>query len=325
MKLRSLIGISSLASALVVPLASNAAALPVFDNWTVSAGNISPGTSPADACPAGFSCETLTTGNGFIQRQLVDTSANVTYIQTIITDTGVSGAPTSLGYRDESFVRLGGTNGILSQQSQSQTDTTGVFTTSSRLANGWANPTPGSTSPNMEVTQSFTSAGGAATGDEFSNTFHMLIVDGPDGNPLDQSMSINQQIGLGDGVTASTDAQRFVLEERKGNTFVPAPGSLALAATSFDSSNNALNGGTVTWAAGDDVMVRWIGQRINMGDTQGISEFGYEGVTNNTDTANPVDKTTFSTTSAGITPQGAGYQSPFDWNSTFGATAPTLP
>jgi hypothetical protein len=321
MKLRSLVGVFSSVAWMLVSSISNAAAPgpSFFDNWQVTGGQIQPG-----ACPSGYSCQILTTGAGFLQQQLTETATNTSYIQTVITDTNAPDTqnPATLGYRDESFVQLGGSNGVLGHQVQSQVTNGTTFTSSSTLANGWANPTPSSTSPNMSITQSLVSPGGTATGDEFNNTFSMLIINDPTtGNVTDRSMSIDQKVGLGNGVTNSTDEQRFVLEQRQG-AFTTANGSLTLAATSFDSNNQPLNGGTVSWVSGDDVMVRWIGQRLDLGN-QGTSQFGFEGAINNT-TGPSSERTTFSTTSTGITPSGTGYQAPFDWNTIFN-TAPTLP
>jgi hypothetical protein len=330
MKLRSLVGVFSSVAWMLVSSISNAAAPgpSFFDNWQVTGGNatITPG-----ACPSGYSCQILTTGAGFLQQQLTETATNTSYIQTVITDTNAPDTqnPATLGYRDESFVQLGGSNGVLGHQVQSQVTNGTTFTSSSTLANGWANPTPSSTSPNMSITQSLDSPGGAATGDEFNNTFSMMIINDPTtGNVTDRSMSIDQKVGLGNGVTNSTDEQRFVLEQRQG-AFTTANGSLTLAATSFDSNNQPINGGTVSWVSGDDVMVRWIGQRLDLG-AQGTSQFGFEGAINNT-TGPSSEKTTFSTTSTGIvTGTGPhGYEVPFDWNSIFNTatrtTAPTLP
>jgi hypothetical protein len=72
-------------------------------------------------------------------------------------------------------------------------------------------------------------------------------------------------------------------------------------------------------------MIRWIGQSIDLG-AQGTAVFGFEGIINNTP-ATPVEATTFSTTSAGIVVDGTdpqGYGTPFDWDTIFGATPPSL-
>lgn len=302
----------------MAPLASHAAGSPVFDNWTVTEGTIQAagggGTTP---CAAGFTCEILSQGDGFIQVQWVDTTGAATYIQTIITDTGVSGDPEDLVYLDESFVRLGGANGIMAQQRHSETDIDGTFTNSSRLAIGWANA--GADNPMLTITQSFVSPGTPVAGDEFSNTFSMGINNNP--GSVGRSISVDQRVGMGDGVTVSDDLQRFVLEGRQG-VFTQA-GDMTLGAP-IGSNTNSAGGGTVNWAATDDVMVRWLGQTVDLvdqdGNSQGVSVFGFQGVINNT---TGQEATTFSTANTGIVPDGAGYVAPFDWHATFGSTAPT--
>lgn len=305
-------------------LAVPASALPVFDNWTVANGSVSV------TCPSGFTCEALTTGDGFAQWQWVETSTGFTYIQTIITDQGAGasgGTPSSgLPYSDESFIRLGGANGISSQQHylQDDTSTTGtVFQNTTALHTGWAQVNPGD--PDMNVTQLLTSnptdlvpgpGGDTATGDEFSSSFVMNLIHNTSGAVTGSSITIAQDSGLGNGVTASTDKQEFQLVHLQGS-YVATGSSITLDPTT------ATNGGTVTWSAGNDIMIRWIGQSIDLG-AQGGGVFGFEGITNNTTAA---EATTFSTTSAGITVDGTdpqGYGTPFDWDTVFGATPPTL-
>lgn len=320
-KIRSLCGTSLLAScAMLVPLAAHAGGAPVFDNWTVDGGTIE-GATDETPCAAGFTCETLTIGDGFIQVQWVDQGNGDTYIQTVITDAGATGAPGDLTYVDESFVRLGSDNGIMARQRNQQEGDDGVFSNQSQLAIGWANPNPDGDNPNMIISQSFVSEGvEGVEGDEFLNAFTMRIVNATDSTDRAQSMTVEQQLGLGDGLEATTDVQHFLLEGRQG-AFTDQ-GSITLDATSFV-DGDPQNGGTVAWADGDDVMVRWIGQRLDL-DEQGQSQFGFQGIVNNT---SGEEATTFSTTSTGIEPDGAGgYVTPFDWHETFGdAPTPTLP
>lgn len=301
------------------PLAAQAAG-PItdnfFDNWQVTGGQIS-GIGGATPCADGFTCEILSSGDGFIQVQWVD--GNATYIQTIVTDTDADGDPADLAYVDESFVQLGASNGILAQQRHTSDDTDGRFTNSSQLAIGWANPSPSGDNPTMTISQAFVSPGGAAAGDEFSNAFTMSLITGtggPDGQ--DRSITIDQRVGLGDGLTASDDVQRFVLEGRQGA--FTTPGEIDLGSPfGFGGATVGDDPDPVTWSAGDDIMVRWLGQRLDLG-SEGVSTFGFQGIVNN-DTS--TEATTFSTSSAGIEPDNGGYVPPFDWHETFGDTAPT--
>lgn len=303
-------------------LTAPAKALPVFDNWTVANGTINVN------CPAGFTCEVLTTGDGFAQVQWTDTTAGPTlgdtFIQTIITDQGAGAAggtpSTGLPYSDESFIMLGGTNGISSRQHylQDDTATTGtIFENTTALNTGWAQINP--TDPDMDVTQTLTvDATPAVTGDEFSSSFDMHLIHDAGGTTTGSSITIAQDSGLGNGTATSTDSQEFQLVHLNGS-YVTTGSSITL-----DPLNTA-SGGTVSWNAGDDVMIRWIGQSIDLG-AQGTAVFGFEGIINNTP-ATPVEATTFSTTSAGIVVDGTdpqGYGTPFDWDTIFGATPPSL-
>jgi hypothetical protein len=317
---RSLCAGTLLTCAAVLPLSAPQAASPVFNNWSVTDGDIS------YTCGAQFSCSILSTGDGFIQVQWVDTDGGVTYIQTVVTDPGASGDPDdpdSLAYMDESFVQLGGSNGIYAQQRHSTTEADGTFTNSSQLAIGWANTTPNGANPTMTISQQFVSAGElAVAGDEFSNAFVMELIN--DGGARDRSISIDQRVGLGDGTVATDDVQRFVLEGRQG-AFTQT-GDIDLG-SSFGGATQGADPAPVTWANGDDIMMRWIGQRLELvqeGEpSQGESVFGFQGIVNNT---GGVEATTFSTASTGIVPDGAsptGYQAPFDWHATFGNTPPT--
>lgn len=310
--LRSLCTGTLLAVAAALPMSAQAAG-PVFDNWSVANGAISGAGGPTP-CAAGFTCEVLSIGDGFIQVQWVDVGASATYIQTIVTDTGASGDPADLAYVDESFVQLGASNGILAQQRHATTDVDGEFTNSSQLAIGWANPTPDGNNPTMTITQAFVSDGTGVAGDEFSNEFTMLLINGTGG--VDRAITVDQRVGLGDGIDATSDVQRFVLEGRRGA--FTTPGSIDLG-PSFGGASLGPDPDPVTWVAGNDVMVRWLGQNVDL-DEQGLSRFGFQGIINNT---TGVEATTFSTSSTGIEPDGAGYVPPFDWHATFGNTAPT--
>lgn len=312
-RIESLLTTALLASVMAALPLSAQAASPVFNNWSVNNGAITGTGGNTVPCAPGFTCETLSIGDGFIQVQWVDTNSNITYIFTGITEPGATGNPTTLNYVDQSFVRLGSENGIMAQQRHIQTDAEGTFSNTSQLNIGWANPSPDGNNPTLSIEQSFASDGGSALGDEFSNTFVMLLINGGGAN-VDRSITVDQRVGLGDGVTASDDVQRFVLEGRQGA--FTTPGSLTLGQPI---GSTEPGGGTVTWAAGNDIMVRWLGQRLDLGD-QGASAFGFQGVINNTTDA---EATTFSTSSTGIVPEGAGYQAPFDWHATFGPDAPT--
>lgn len=322
-KVRDITGLLAIVPAMaLLPLTVHGAAnLPVFNQWSVDNGEIAGPGGVGVPCGVGFTCEVVSFGDGFAQVQWVTNGGGPTYIQTIITDLGATNPnPANLNYSDESFVRLGSDNGILSQQRHVQDDALGLFENVSSLQIGWANPDPSAESPHMSIMQSFGTQGTVVSGDEFNTEFRMLIVHNDQGEIQDRSIAIDQRAGLGDGVNQTDDLQRFLLIRNEG-VFTTDEGTITLGATSFDGVGNPLNGGTVAWAAGDDVMVRWIGQSIDL-DSQGMSQFGFQGVSNFS--ANPEqDVTTFSSTATGIDDGEGGTVFPFGWNDVFGP-APSL-
>lgn len=310
---------------MVLPMGIEAA--PVFDNWSADTGTITPDTAAGSYCAsAGVSCTPLVSGDGFLQQQVVD--SGVTYIQTIITDAGAGAvggtAATGLPYSDESFIRQGATSGIMSQQRSTESTTTATtqfdFSNTVSLYTGWAAGFIPLTQANVNINQTFTDAGNSTVGgDGLFNSFIMNINQNAGGTVTGKKASLRQDLGMGDGAVANTtDSQSFVLEQRSGDLNT-ASGSLTLAATT------ATNGGTVSWVAGDDVLVAWLGQQVNTaaaGDPASLSQFGFESVANNTGT--PASATTFSTSQVDVVSDGAGgYVSPYDWDTTFG-TAPAL-
>jgi len=316
LELRSLLLKAGVAASLLMTPVISQAVNPAFDTWTVASGVIS-------GCPTA-SCTPLVEGDGFKQQQVVD--GTVRYIQTIITDLGANAANQAavqaLPYSDESFIQLDASTGILSNQRTTSVTGTSTFTSTSALEMGWAatvdaNNVP---NPNMNISQGFTDTGGAATGDEFQNAFNvkLYIVNDVNGNPVVQgkSMTVDQVVEMGDGVTLNTtDVQRFVIEQRSGNQ-VATGGQLVLAPTSA----TTLNGGTVDWVAGDDVMVTWLGQSLNTNN--GSTLFSYQSAKNLTTTGIPSANSfaeTFSTTSTDVT------TTPFAWDATSFGAAPTLP
>lgn len=308
--------------AMAVPFAIEAD--PVFDNWSASGGTITPDTGAGSYCgQATVTCTALVSGDGFLQQEVVD--AGTTYIQTIITDAGVTGSPASLPYSDESFIKQGANSGVMSQQrSTDNSSPTFNFSNTATLYTGWASafiPT-GSGMGNMNINQSFTDQGNAAVdGDGLFNSFVMNINQDATGTVTGKKMSLRQDLGMGDGVAANTtDAQSFVVEQRSGNLNTAA-GSLALQA-----SSSGTGGGTVSWAAGDDVLVVWLGQQVDTaapGAGTSLSKFGFESVTNRSSTPTPTSASTFSTAQVNVDDGQGGVAAPYAWDAAFGAK-PTL-
>lgn len=301
---RGFYGILAAAPALaLLPLSVHAAAaLPVFGGWTVDNGVID------HTCPAGFSCTVEVGGiDGFAQIS-VNAPGEPTYIWTIITDPNASTGDPNF-YRDESFVRQGSDNGIMAQQMHQQSDVTGDFSNTSTLMIGWANETPDAENPNLIIEQAF-----AGTDDTFLSNFDMLVIHDENGEVADRSITIDQRVFFNDNAPIP-DQQRFLLEQRQGQ-FTDA-GSI-----DFAECQEQQGPCTLAWDAGDEVMMRWIGQRLDLGG-QGLSQFGFQGVTNLT--PDPDEEiTTFSLDATGINDGNDGVLPPFGWNETFGDTPPSL-
>ena len=155
----------------------------------------------------------------------------------------------------------------------------------------------------MDISQTLTDDpdGTAANGDEFSTGFNLAVALDSGGNQIGKDMNITQDVGLGVG---STDSQVLDLREKSGTLQTNA-------------GSSTLGGDTINWASGDDVLVTWISQNVDIGST-GSSVFAFQSVENKTtDPGAPVSD--FSTTSNDPT------NPPFDWaggsdvETTFGA------
>ena len=291
-KIITLVGAASMLPGVV------SAATPDFGSWTATNG-----TSIA-GCPTGFTCAVINSGDGFSQATVTeDADPTNAFIRTVITDvaTGCNDFA-SCAFSDENFVKTDGTsNGIAGRQST--TDAALNFSGTVELHTGWA----AATAPaNVDINQSLSDNpdGTANNGDEFSTSFNLQVDLDGSGNQTGKSMTVSQDVGLGAG---TTDNQVFEVREKSG-TQQSTPGS------------STLGGDTVTWASGDDVLVTWISQNVNIG-TLGDSVFAFQAVENKTVPAVGNPASDFSTTSNDPT------AAPFDWatgsdvETTFG-TAP---
>jgi len=332
-------------AALVMPVANIQAAVPtnLFSNWSVNSGTISPTTGST----------VLVNESGFLQESFTDANGTKLF-HTVITDVGATGTPGGTGtgvnaplpYSDESYVRQDQVSGIMSQQSIQDTTAAGttagandaqVFTNVAKLASGWANTTvtgggvggadttyaaSNGILANIDIKQTVWDAGkldSAATpasiaGDEFSNVFHLLITKNASNVVTGTDTSLDQSVGMGPDLNGTTkSAQIFTGRRLSGTSKVPNPGSITLG-------TNA----AVTWAAGDDVMLTWIGQQTNttdaatIGNTQTV--FGFEGFTKTV--AGVATKATVSSIAdVGFDATGTA-SGGFAWDTLFG-TAPT--
>ena len=309
------------------------AANALFDSWSVSSGTIT-STIPG--------ATTLVKESGLLQESFTDDNG-VKLFHTVITEataTGTPGVGAGVPYSDESFVRQDQVSGILSQQQISTTTaavaTVGAndkqaFSPTSKLSSGWANATITGPSGNcqtyaaangvaadVDISQTVQDYGKMATttvgvvGDEFSNVFGLLITKNASGTVTGTSTSLNQGVGMGPDGTGVQSAQTFRAKRLTGTANTGGTGSITLGANP-----------AVTFAAGDDVMLTWIGQQTNttgagtLGTTQTL--FGFEGVTK-TAGATVTTATVSSIADVGFDATGTAAGG-FAWDTLFG-TAP---
>ncbi|MFQ5468743.1 MAG: hypothetical protein ACE5EH_00405 [Gammaproteobacteria bacterium] len=316
MKTRSTIKILGAlgASAALLP-ATSFAAVPGFTGMTATNGTIS-------GCPAGFTCTELVAGDGF--RQSTITDGTDTYIQTVVTDLGAGGTGgatvESLPFSDVSYIKNDGSgSGMLGKQTVNDPATN--FTGATDIASGWAGP--GGTGSVITFSQSFSDDNGTVgmTTDDFTNSFTLTQTGDGAGNVLGQSMVIDQNVGMGTQAS-DTDKQRFMIVAKKGDQLNDGNGTTTTGSLTLP-AGSTVPADTVTWndadaaGGGDDVMIAWLGQQVDIGAAPGNNSlFGFESVTNRTGGGSST--TTFSLTATDVT------ASPFQWDAATFGVAPTL-
>ncbi len=292
-----------------------------FDQWTANNGTISYN------CPAGWTCSTIASGNGFLQVSMQQAGAQDAYIRTIVTDQNATVDPTLVNpsFADETVVlmtvNLGGggaanPQGILGKQTINQTTPDGTqFTANTSIATGWGLGAGGFADA-ISIDQQLVNQGGAGYADDFvSNFFYDADADNNgDGLPDGFNMQLDQVVGLKQaGVGSDTDLQVFTLRQIQG-TKQAATGTASLP-----------TGQSLNYNPGDNIKATWIGQTIDLtaqpggtgggtggGMTGGMmgSMFGYQAyeVVGSPQTPNPI--TYFSLFNTG----------PWNWDPNFGPT-----
>ncbi len=223
-------------AALIISGAATAGPPTPYDQWSAVGGDIrdTAGTGPL-TCPTGFTCGSGVVGDGFLQRTITDATGNQ-YFQTIITDTGVSGAPGALAFSDESYVRSGSAVGGIAGK-QRVTDAASELSTTNELNMGWAQ-TVGAAAPQLDLQQSVAeSATGFSSGFRFRQEGDGRI-----------AMDLNQSVLLLDNPgTADDDKQVFALRQIEA----AASGSATLP-----------NSASMSWTAGQTIKAIWVGQTM---------------------------------------------------------------
>lgn len=209
----------------------------------------------AAAVGAGAKCTELAKGTGFMQRQ-IDVGGH-SFIQTVINDGS---------FHSEDFVKIqfgsqaGGIEGVASKLSLTDS-TNGTFSAASTIKSGWAHD---SVSGNSVAELSVNLSQNAPTDAKYFKSDFSIKTKfdtslGTGGENVVESMSADQTVNLGN----ATDKQRFY------TAIKPATGAAV--------TNYTFTGGTggVTYAAGNQIQVVWIGQSID-----GLGAFGSENFSN---------------------------------------------
>jgi hypothetical protein len=306
--------IGAVAGALSIAMSGSAFAATdlSFGGWSVSGGNISTSGATVCASTSAYNCSIVASGSGFAQVQLTPKSTSGTpYIMTIITDqnansTGI-GDP-GLGFYDVNFVQSsnGGTtttqNGILGQQSISSVGNTGFspetsFKSTTNLATGWAQTQTGANP--ITITQNIVdNANTSSTADDFSTGFYFTQAADASGNPTGFEMTIDQSSGLNtpgqpDTGSGIANVQAFAYRERAGSML--SGGSVDLGSDSNGNPRSLTWTGGGNLATGNDVKAIWLGQSVDVSNTDAsgtvipggalASTFGYLSFDNVADSA----------------------------------------
>ena len=283
-------GVASSAGAVGLVLSGAAmAASPTgsFDAWSVSSGTVT------TTCPTGFTCSTAVTGEGFFQRQITETATGNDFFQTIITDKTATGAPGSLTFSDESYVRTGNVGGLADKSMMKEVTNTGTLTEtfegSTELGTGWAND---GTNNVTKIYQAIIADDTAPGAEDFDAKFWLKQLG--DQGAAGKLMRISSQVDIQEATsTEGAGWQDFVLVELTG-VENPNSGSANLGAD-----------GSISWQAEDRIKAIWIGQDMAAIDGVG-QEFGFTAYENLT---TPALVSSFSLS-------GGSAAAPVDWDAT---------
>lgn len=257
-----------------------------LDDWTAASGIITA------TCPSGFICGgNGMLGKGVLQRVITNVATGESFIQNIVIDSDATGAASTLPFSIETLVRFGSDNaqfsGILSQQRLASTAGGTGFADQTILRTGWADNT---IDPNISIEQRL-DTGIPQYRTQFSSEFRYKANVDAAGNRTGFSNDV-KQIFVGTAnldpfkVSATrTDNQIYVRRQVAGDMLTSA-GSASL------SGEGERDGGTVRWAAGQNVKVTWIGHNFDPG-SEDSARFGYQAYDNLNDTAPAITTATW--------------------------------
>jgi len=191
-----------------------------YDAWSNSNGRI------VAACPAGFTCDDNTVGQGVLQRTLISSNGQ-RYMQLILEDGAIAGDGQ---FRSETFIDASNTQrwGAAGKQTINQTGVENI-NYGIEFSTGWAN-TPGSPAVIINQTVRDTTTQGVG----FMSSFDFALNRDAGGNATGYNFGLRQEVtgsaALNGIAAAGQDYQVFVLR-RAGGDMVTAAGSATLPAS----------------------------------------------------------------------------------------------
>lgn len=280
-----------------------------FDTWSSdTAGNI---TTP---CPAGFTCTTIATDNGFLQRQM--TNGTDTFVQSVLLEadatTGQFAANSAAAnFSDESFIKMttpgsggnGNTQGGLANKSK--IGDTGFSQNTELLIGSFFNAAGGDQNFIVDQVVSGADAAGTASTDFFT-AFNF--------SQVTTAMAGDTTVTESNALKLSSLTQDAVTGEKQAFNFSRSTDIAALQ-TAFNA--NALNVNT-TAISGADLAGTNSFETIWVGQNFGSQAFGVQDARTQTGAAGAVSidkKNSFSST--GFT--GTAAATGFDWNTALGS------
>jgi len=309
MKLRQ--AIKMVAAGAAVTASASVLAAPSVGGFSSSAGTISA------SCPSGYTCSSSPISEaGFFQRQLTEDSTGRTFIQTILTEGDQTGGVIAgnSGFSDESFVEVGGGEGLINQQKIAERVTGAIsedFNSTTNLLLGTFRPTDANA---IDITQTIIESD-SVVGDSFGAGFRLQEADASAfGGNITAKVQLYADVLSGE-FTSAFAMETYVVEDT-GGTYASA-GYKTLdvdqnvntadivqdvafrerTGAAVTSSGYTTGGGS--FSAGDTMIKLEIGQTVTGAGQFGLDDFANE----STGTAVGID----SLTSAGVPFQSAHY------------------
>lgn len=269
-----------------------------FNGWNANAGVID---TTVSCSTAGITCTTQVQDDGFLIEKIE--TADYTYLRFVVTDPNATGATSDLAFAAETFVPFafnsgptaGMTQGISSLQVIRETAT--GFESSAELQRSMMrlsnpamrtntdilDPTPPEDMYSLKLSQTITDPDNGYV-DTFDLVQYTAFATAPNLNPdsdvvIGQAIDITQRVDIGEDADPAAKQQYFQQNQRKGvsgNAITKPPfagdTNYYVIGDPLSTANSmTLDGTTVTWADGDEIVSNWLVQEDIMSDTTALA------------------------------------------------------